>query len=81
MDLLQRGRYQPRLDMRPESLNELADSIRAQGVVQPIVVRPLAPTAAGGAQRYEIIAGERRWRAAQIAGLSEVPGRDPRRAG
>jgi ParB family chromosome partitioning protein len=73
VDLLQRGRYQPRLDMRPESLNELADSIRAQGVVQPIVVRPLAPTAAGGAQRYEIIAGERRWRAAQIAGLSEVP--------
>ncbi|MGA3158002.1 MAG: ParB/RepB/Spo0J family partition protein [Steroidobacteraceae bacterium] len=73
VDLLQRGRYQPRLDMRPESLNELADSIRAQGVVQPIVVRPLAPTAAGGAQRYEIIAGERRWRAAQIAGLSAVP--------
>jgi ParB family chromosome partitioning protein len=73
VDLLQRGRYQPRLDMRPESLNELADSIRAQGVVQPIVVRPLAPTAAGGAQRYEIIAGERRWRAAQIAGLGAVP--------
>jgi ParB family chromosome partitioning protein len=73
VDLLQRGRYQPRLDMRPESLNELADSIRAQGIVQPIVVRPLSPTQAGGAQRYEIIAGERRWRAAQIAGLSEVP--------
>jgi ParB family chromosome partitioning protein len=73
VDLLQRGKYQPRLDMRPESLNELADSIRAQGVVQPIVVRPLTPTAGGGAQRYEIIAGERRWRAAQIAGLSEVP--------
>ena len=73
VDLLQRGRYQPRLDMRPESLNELADSIRAQGVVQPIVVRPLNAGAAGGAQRYEIIAGERRWRAAQIAGLSEVP--------
>jgi ParB family transcriptional regulator, chromosome partitioning protein len=73
VDLLQRGRYQPRLDMRPESLNELADSIRAQGVVQPIVVRPLSASAAGGAQRYEIIAGERRWRAAQIAGLSAVP--------
>ena len=73
VDLLQRGRYQPRLDMRPESLNDLADSIRAQGVVQPIVVRPLASTPGGGAQRYEIIAGERRWRAAQIAGLSEVP--------
>ena len=73
VDLLQRGRYQPRLDMRPESLNELAESIRAQGLVQPIVVRPLAPVATGGAQRYEIIAGERRWRAAQIAGLSEIP--------
>jgi ParB family chromosome partitioning protein len=73
VDLLQRGKYQPRLDMRPESLNELADSIRAQGVVQPIVVRALKATDSGGAQRYEIIAGERRWRAAQIAGLSEVP--------
>ena len=73
VDLLQRGRYQPRLDMRPESLNDLADSIRAQGVVQPIVVRPLASTPGGGAQRYEIIAGERRWRAAQMAGLAQVP--------
>jgi ParB family chromosome partitioning protein len=74
VDLLQRGKYQPRLDMRPESLQELADSIRAQGVVQPIVVRPLEHT--GGAtdsQRYEIIAGERRWRAAQMAGLAEIP--------
>jgi ParB family chromosome partitioning protein len=74
VDLLQRGKYQPRIDMRPESLQELADSIRAQGVVQPIVVRPLEH--AGGAtdsQRYEIIAGERRWRAAQIAGLTEIP--------
>jgi ParB family chromosome partitioning protein len=57
--------------MRPESLEELADSIRAQGVVQPIVVRP-APEADDGA-RYEIIAGERRWRAAQLAGLQEIP--------
>jgi ParB family chromosome partitioning protein len=73
LDLLQRGKYQPRLDLRPESLAELADSIRAQGVVQPIVVRPLAPPAAGESQRYEIIAGERRWRAAQMAGLAEVP--------
>jgi ParB family chromosome partitioning protein len=75
VDLLQRGRYQPRVDMRPESLQELADSIRAQGVVQPIVVRPIEmPGAtAGAATRYEIIAGERRWRAAQIAGLAEVP--------
>jgi len=73
VDLLQRGRYQPRLDMRPESLQELADSIRAQGVVQPIVVRPLAAQRSGEPLRYEIIAGERRWRAAQMAGLHEVP--------
>ena len=74
LDLLQRGRYQPRTDMRTESLEELASSIRAQGVVQPIVVRPLeGPPAAGASQRYEIIAGERRWRAAQMAGLAEIP--------
>ena len=73
VDLLQRGRYQPRIDMRPESLQELADSIRAQGVVQPIVVRPLTVTSAGEPPRYEIIAGERRWRAAQMAGLHEIP--------
>jgi ParB family transcriptional regulator, chromosome partitioning protein len=72
LDQLQRGRYQPRIDMRPESLQELADSIKAQGVVQPIVVRPLAEPSAGGA-RYEIIAGERRWRAAQMAALTEIP--------
>lgn len=73
VDLLQRGRYQPRLDMRPESLQELADSIRAQGVVQPIIVRPLAAQRTGEPERYEIIAGERRWRAAQMAGLHELP--------
>ena len=73
VDLLQRGRYQPRLDMRPESLQELADSIRAQGVVQPIVVRPVAAQRSGEPVRYEIIAGERRWRAAQMAGLHDVP--------
>src|SRR5215475_15711669 len=73
LDLLQRGRYQPRMDMRPETLSELADSIKAQGVVQPIVVRPLEPPVNGESQRYEIIAGERRWRAAQMAGLSEIP--------
>jgi len=73
LDLLQRGRYQPRIDMRPETLSELADSIKAQGVVQPIVVRPLEPPANGESQRYEIIAGERRWRAAQMAGLTEIP--------
>jgi len=71
VDLLQRGRYQPRSDMRQDSLEELADSIRAQGVVQPIVVRPVGP--AGGEARYEIVAGERRWRAAQLAGLAEIP--------
>jgi len=73
VDLLQRGRYQPRLDMRPESLQELADSIRAQGVVQPIVVRPILAQRTGEPERYEIIAGERRWRAAQMAGLHDVP--------
>ncbi len=74
VDLLQRGKYQPRIDMRPETLEELASSIRAQGVVQPIVVRPLEGTAGPtGSQRYEIVAGERRWRAAQMAGLSEIP--------
>ncbi len=72
VDLLQRGKYQPRLDMRPESLQELADSIRAQGVIQPVVVRPVAGVP-GQPPRYEIIAGERRWRAAQIAGLHEIP--------
>ncbi len=73
VDLLQRGKYQPRLDMRPETLQELADSIKAQGVVQPIVVRPLDAAAGTGHVRYEIIAGERRWRAAQMAGLHEIP--------
>ena len=56
--------------MRQETLQELADSIKAQGVVQPIVVRPIGTPGAGESQRYEIIAGERRWRAAQIAGLA-----------
>ncbi len=73
VDLLQRGAYQPRQDMREESLSELADSIKAQGVVQPIVVRPLGVPDAGEPQRYEIIAGERRWRAAQMAGLADIP--------
>lgn len=68
VDLMQRGKYQPRIDMHPETLQELADSIKAQGVVQPIVVRPI-----GDGKRYEIIAGERRWRASQMAGLHEVP--------
>jgi ParB family chromosome partitioning protein len=72
LDLLQRGRYQPRIDMRTETLAELAESIKAQGVVQPIVVRALGAPEAGESQRYEIIAGERRWRAAQMAGLTEI---------
>ncbi len=67
VEFLQRGKYQPRRDMHTEALEELANSIRAQGVMQPIVVRPVAP------DRYEIIAGERRWRAAQIAELDVVP--------
>jgi ParB family chromosome partitioning protein len=73
VDLLQRGKYQPRVDMRQESLEDLAASIKSQGIVQPIVVRPVDGAAPGESQRYEIIAGERRWRAAQIAGLSVVP--------
>jgi ParB family chromosome partitioning protein len=72
VDLLRRGRYQPRVDMREETLTELADSIRAQGIVQPIVVRPL-PGRSNGETHYEIVAGERRWRAAQLAGLDTVP--------
>ncbi|SDK42491.1 ParB/RepB/Spo0J family partition protein [Microbulbifer yueqingensis] len=67
IEFLQRGRYQPRRDFPQESLQELADSIRAQGIMQPIVVRPV------GEQAYEIIAGERRWRAAQLAELDRVP--------
>src|SRR3984885_9663284 len=73
LDLLQRGKYQPRVDMRTETLSELADSIKSQGLVQPILVRPLAGRIPGESQRYEIIAGERRWRAAQMAGLTEIP--------
>ncbi len=71
LDLLQRGQYQPRVDMRQDSLENLAASIRVQGVVQPIVVRAIG--IAGPSQRYEIIAGERRWRAAQLAELDAIP--------
>ncbi len=67
VDLIERGRFQPRRRFDEDRLRELADSIASQGLVQPIVVRP------SGENRYEIIAGERRWRAAQMAGLSEVP--------
>ena len=69
--MLQPGKYQPRTRMDPGSLEELAASIKAQGLIQPISVRPL--DGKGGKDRYEIIAGERRWRAAQIAGLTDVP--------
>lgn len=67
LDLIQRGKYQPRRDMDPQALEELAQSIKAQGVMQPIVVRPIDKG------RYEIIAGERRWRASQQAGLEKIP--------
>lgn len=72
VEWLKRGQYQPRSDMRQDTLDELAESIRAQGVVQPIVARPLAGEV-DGQVRYEIVAGERRWRAAQLAGLDEIP--------
>ena len=64
---LQRGKYQPRDDIDPEALNELAESIKSQGVIQPLVVRKITY------DKYEIIAGERRWRASILAGLEEVP--------
>jgi len=67
LDLIQRGKYQPRRDMDPQALEELAQSIKGQGVMQPIVVRPIP------GDRYEIIAGERRWRASQQAGLDTIP--------
>ncbi|NIR29719.1 MAG: ParB/RepB/Spo0J family partition protein [Gammaproteobacteria bacterium] len=68
LELIRRGKYQPRSALDPQALEELARSIRAQGVVQPIVVRPVEDSV-----HYELIAGERRWRAAQSAGLSEIP--------
>lgn len=67
IEWLQPGKYQPRKDMSPEALEDLAASVKAQGIIQPIVVRPV------GTDKYEIIAGERRWRAAQLARLDEVP--------
>jgi len=69
---LQPGRYQPRTGMDQAKLSELAESIRAQGVIQPIVVRAMEDGGRAGT-RYEIIAGERRWRASQLAGLTEIP--------
>jgi len=67
IDLIQRGKYQPRRDLQPGALEELAASIRSQGVLQPIVVRKVDD------ERYEIIAGERRWRATQLAGVDKIP--------
>ncbi len=67
VEAIQRGRYQPRREFDAEALEELASSIRVQGIMQPIVVRPVQP------EGFEIIAGERRWRAAQLAGLAEIP--------
>lgn len=71
LESIQRGRHQPRMEMREEALQELTNSIKAQGVMQPIVVRRAATQ--GPNPRYEIIAGERRWRAAQRAGLTTIP--------
>jgi len=68
---IRKGRYQPRIDFNTEALQQLAESIQAQGLIQPIVVRRL--TQQGAELRYELIAGERRWRAAQIVGLYEIP--------
>ncbi len=68
VDLIRRGRYQPRMDIDPEALEELANSIRVRGVVQPVVVRPAAD-----GMHYELIAGERRWRATQLADLDSIP--------
>lgn len=67
VEFIQPGKYQPRLDIRTETLEELAASIKQQGLMQPIVVRPI------GNNKYEIIAGERRWRASQLAGLDKIP--------
>ncbi|MEQ1530043.1 MAG: ParB/RepB/Spo0J family partition protein [Methylococcales bacterium] len=67
IEYLQRGKYQPRKDIDPEKLQELAESIKVQGIIQPVVVRKI------GLDKYEIVAGERRWRAAQLAGLQQVP--------
>src|SRR5688572_14709736 len=71
IDQLRPGRYQPRLQLREESLAELAESIREQGVLQPLIVRVVARDSA--ATTHEIVAGERRWRAARLAGLTTVP--------
>ena len=67
VDKIQKGKYQPRTNMDSEALQQLADSIKAQGLIQPVVVRPIPDN------KYELVAGERRWRACQIAGLHDIP--------
>src|SRR6266446_10357472 len=71
IDAIERSRFQPRTDFDPEQLRELADSIKQRGVIQPLLVRPAVTT--DGTRRYELIAGERRWRAAREAGLTTIP--------
>ena len=71
--LMRPGTFQPRRDIEEEPLEELAASIKANGVLQPIVIRPIPPELRGDGARYEIIAGERRWRAAKLAGLRDIP--------
>jgi len=80
INTIERNPYQPRTEFDPEQLRELADSIKQRGVIQPLLVRPIVPIAGGttalqdeGARRYELIAGERRWRAAREAGLTTIP--------
>lgn len=73
IELCQRGKYQPRRAIDQESLEELASSIKAQGVMQPIILRPLESSTQPNQAKYEIIAGERRWRASQLAGIDTVP--------
>ena len=72
LSLMQTGSFQPRREIHQQALEELAASIKANGVIQPIVVRPLPPGTAGDA-KYEIVAGERRWQAAKLAGLTDIP--------
>jgi ParB family chromosome partitioning protein len=72
LSLMQSGALQPRREIHREPLEELAASIKAKGVIQPIIVRPL-PAGASGTARYEIVAGERRWQAAKLAGLTDIP--------
>src|ERR1700693_3557521 len=71
IDTIERSRFQPRSDFDPEQLRELADSIKQRGVIQPLLVRPFV--GADGTRRHELIAGERRWRAAREAGLTTIP--------